>query len=79
MVSRVGLDIAKAVFEVHVVEERGHQKRTKTLRRSAVRLFFAQLPPCVVAMETCARWHFWGREIAKWGHEVRLMASQFVL
>jgi transposase len=79
MISRVGIDIAKAVFEVHGVDERGHQKLSKTLRRSAVRSFFAQLPPCVVAMEACATSHYWGRELVKLGHEVRLMASQFVL
>jgi transposase len=79
MISRVGLDIAKAVFEVHGVDERGQQKLRKTLRRSGVRSFFAQLPPCIVSMEACATAHYWGRELVKLGHEVRLMASQFVL
>src|ERR1700734_1090753 len=79
MISRVGIDIAKAVFEVHGVDERGQQKLRKTLRRSGVRSFFAQLPPCIVSMEACATAHYWGRELVKLGHEVRLMASQFVL
>ena len=79
MISRVGLDIAKAVFEVHGVDERGQQQVRKTLRRSGVRSFFAQLHPCVVAMEACATSHYWGRELVKLGHEVRLMTSQFVL
>jgi transposase len=78
-ISRVGIDLAKSVFEVHGVDERGVAKVSRTLRRSTVRSFFAQLPPCVVGMEACATAHYWGRELAKLGHEVRLMAAQFVV
>jgi transposase len=35
--------------------------------------FFSHLPPCLVAMEACGGAHFWGREIGKLGHEVRLI------
>lgn len=78
-VSRVGLDIAKTVFQLHAVDERGVTKLSRTLRRTAVKSLFAQLPPCVVGIEACATAHYWGRELAKLGHEVRLMAAQFVI
>jgi len=42
---RVGLDLAKYVFEVHGVDARGKVVLRKTLRRSAVSNFFANLPP----------------------------------
>ena len=35
--------------------------------------FFSGQPPCLVAMEACPGAHHWGREIAKLGHEVRLV------
>lgn len=40
--------------------------------------FFAQLPPCLVGLEACAGSLYWARELSKFGHDVRLMAGQFV-
>ena len=37
-----------------------------------------QLPPCLVGMEACASSHYWAREIKKMGHEVKIMAAQFI-
>ena len=38
-------------------------------------LFFAELAPCVVAMEACASAHHWGRALIELGHEVRLLPA----
>jgi transposase len=35
--------------------------------------FFAKVPRCLVGMEACATAHYWAREIAKLGHDVRLI------
>ena len=40
--------------------------------------FFAKLSPCLVGMEACATAHHWAREIAKLGHEVRLIPPAYV-
>jgi len=40
--------------------------------------FFADLIPCMVAMETCATAHYWAREINALGHTVRLVVSAYV-
>lgn len=50
----------------------------KKLRRDQVLAFFSQIPPCVVAMEACGGAHFWGREIGKLGHEVRLIPPAYM-
>ena len=50
----------------------------KALRRVQVLRFFGALPPCLVGMEACATSHYWAREIAALGHEVRLMPPQYV-
>lgn len=74
----VGLDLAKNVFQVHEADGAGRAVLRKKLRRTQVLVFFSQLPRCIVAMEACGGAHFWGREIAKLGHEVRLIPPAYV-
>jgi transposase len=50
----------------------------KKLARGKVLMFLASLPPCIVALEACGGAHHWGREIAKLGHEVRLIPPKYV-
>jgi transposase len=77
-ITTIGIDLAKNVFQVHGVDERGKNVLRKQLRRSQMALFFANLPPCLIGMEACASAHHWGRKLQSHGHTVRLMASQFV-
>ncbi len=77
-VTRIGLDIAKSVFQVHGVDEHGKVVLRKQLSRSKVLPFFAQVPACRIGMEACGSAHYWGRELQKLGHDVRLMAVQFI-
>lgn len=78
-ITTVGLDMAKNVFQVHGADVSGHGVLRKKLRRDQVLAFFGQLPRCVVAMEACGGAHFWGREIGKLGHEVRLIPPAYVV
>src|SRR2546427_5618113 len=50
----------------------------KRLRRGQVLAFFSRIPRCVVGLEACATAHYWARELAALGHEVRLMPAQYV-
>lgn len=77
-ITTVGLDLATNVFQVHGADGTGRAVLRKKLRRDQVLAFFSQLPPCVVAMEACGGAHFWGREIGKLGHEVRLIPPAYV-
>ena len=77
-ITTIGLDLAKSVFQVHGVNERGKAALTKVLRRAQVMPFFAQLPPCLIGMEACGSAHFWARKLTALGHTVKLMAPQFV-
>lgn len=76
---RVGIDIAKTVFQVHGVDGYGKTKLKKTLSRGEMLGFFAKLPACLIGIEACASAHYWAREIKKLGHDARLMAAQFVV
>src|SRR5450631_2870406 len=77
-ITTVGIDLAKNVFQMHGVDERGRAVLRKQLRREQVSRFFANLPPCLIGMEACASAHHWARTLQGFGHTVRLMAPQFV-
>src|ERR1022692_103611 len=77
-ITTVGIDLAKNLFQVHGVDERGKAVLRKQLRRAQVAVFFGTLPPCVIGMEACASAHHWARTLQRFGHTVRLMAPQFV-
>ena len=50
-VIRIGLDIAKSVFQVHGVDTHGKVVVRKQLTRGKVLGYFAQLPPCEIGLE----------------------------
>ena len=77
-VTIIGVDLAKNVFQVHGAGADGSVLFRKKLSRSQFARFMASQPPCLVAMEACASAHHWAREIARHGHEVRLIAPHYV-
>ena len=77
-ITTVGIDLAKNVFQVHGVNEHGKAVLKKQLRRDQIAEFFAQLPPCLIGMEACGSAHHWARKLGGFGHDVWLMAPQFV-
>jgi transposase len=74
----IGLDLAKRVFQVHTVDANPGEIVRVALKRSQVLRFFVNREPALVAMEACGSAQHWAREILKLGHEVRLIAAQFV-
>ena len=74
----IGIDLAKNVFQVHGVDANDKVVFNKPLGRSQVLPFFAKLGPCLIGMEACASAHYWGRELKKLKHNVRLMPAKDV-
>lgn len=74
----IGLDLAKAVFQVHGADERGRAVLKKQLKRAQVAVFFANLTPCRIGMEACGSAHYWARKLMAMGHEVVLIPPQYV-
>ncbi len=77
-ITTVGIDLAKNVFQIHAVDERGKVVVKKQLRRNQVIPFFSNLEPCLVGMEACGGAHYWARKLELLGHTAKLMAPQFV-
>jgi transposase len=76
--SVLGIDIAKLVFHVVGMDDAGHVVLRKRFVRSALLAFIAQLSPLRIGMEACGSAHYWARRFREHGHEVRLIAPQFV-
>lgn len=77
-VATLGIDLAKRSFQLHGVDAKGRTVLTRTLSRVRLAASVARLAPCVVAMEACGSAHHWARTFRAFGHEVRLIAPQFV-
>jgi len=77
-ITTIGVDLSKSVFQVHGVDKQGKTLTKKSFRRSQVLEYFINIPPCLVGMEACSSAHFWARKLQSMGHEVKLMAPQFV-
>jgi transposase len=74
----IGVDLAKSVFQLHGATMTGHVKFRKKLARGQFYRFMATQAPALVVMEACGSAHYWSRELVKLGHEVKLIAPQYV-
>jgi transposase len=77
-ITTIGIDLAKIVFQIHGVDERGKVGVRKQLKRAEMLVYFANLEPCLIGMEACGSAHYWARKLEGYGHTVKLMAPQFV-
>ena len=48
------------------------------IRRAQLLPFFSKIEPCLIGMEACSSAHHWARELAKFGHDVRLIPPMYV-
>ncbi len=79
-IRRVGVDLAKNVFQIHGVDHCENPAWQQTLRRSRWLIAIQQRVPrgAEIGMEACAGSHYWARELEQRGYRVKLMAPQFV-
>ncbi|WP_285112891.1 IS110 family transposase [Leclercia adecarboxylata] len=77
-IKRIGLDLAKQVFQLHAVDHHERVVLRKTLHRSQMLSFFIRLEPCLIGIEACGSSHYWARELTRLGHRVLIIPPQFV-
>lgn len=78
IITVVGIDLSKRSFQFHGVNKAGHKVMGKKISRSKIKEFMVNLPSALVAMEACGSSHYWARLFRSFGHDVRLIAPQFV-
>jgi transposase len=74
----IGVDLAKNAFQVHGALRTGEVQFRKKLTRAQFSAFMAQQEPCLVIFEACGSAHYWAHEMEVVGHEVKLIAPQYV-
>ncbi len=77
-ITTIGLDIAKSIFHLYAVNQQGRFVKKKQLKRKQVLSTMANMAPCLVAMEACGGANYWAREFIALGHQVKLIAPQYV-
>lgn len=77
-ITRMGIDLAKNVFQLHGVDKHEKVVLRKQLKRSQMLEMFANKPPMLIGIEACGGAHYWARELTKLGHRVKTMAPQHV-
>ena len=78
MVNIIGIDLAKRSCQLHGARADGSVAFRRKVSRERLLYILGAQQRCVVAMEACASAHYWGREILKLGHEVRLVPPIYV-
>lgn len=62
-IKRIGLDLAKQVFQLHGVDSHEQAVLRKKLKREQMLNYFRDLPSCLIGMEACSSAHYWAREL----------------
>jgi len=74
----IGVDLAKNVFQIHGALRTREVQFRKKLTRQQFTAFMARQAPCLIIFEACGGAHYWAREMKAPGHEVKLIAPQYV-
>jgi transposase len=78
-ITRVGVDLAKHVIQVHAVDAVGHLVTNRPLARDKFLSWCIQLPPgCRIAMEASSSAHHWARKLVSLGYDARIIAAHLV-
>lgn len=74
----IGIDLAKNIFQLYFADKDGRKISIKRLSREKLIPYLANIPKCLIGIEACCGSHYWARQLTQLGHEVKMMAPQFV-
>lgn len=78
-ITRVGVDLAKYLIQVHAVDAAGKVVTNRALKREKFLLWCANLPAgCLFAMEACSGAHHWSRKLIERGFDARIIPGSSV-
>ena len=74
----VGIELSKRSFQLHGADSKGRKVLTRKFSRAKLKEFMVKVSACLVGLEACGSAHYWARLLRSYGHEVKLIAPQFV-
>ena len=74
----VGIDLGKTTFHLVALGAAGKVLVRKKFTQKQLLAFTANMQTSLIGLEACSGAHFLGRALRKQGHDVRLIAAQFV-
>ncbi len=74
----IGIDLGKTTFHLVALGAAGKVLFKKKFTQKQLLVYTANLQFSLIGLEACSGAHFFGRALRKQGHDVRLMAAQFV-
>lgn len=79
-INRIGVDLAKNVFQLHGADRQGKPVWKRQLPRDKWLTVLCETvkPGCVIGMEACTGAHHWARILIGKGFEVKIIPPQFV-
>jgi transposase len=77
-VTVLGIDLAKHVFQLNGIDEKGVKVLSKTVSRRKLIHEVAKVRPGLVAFEAGSGAHHWARRLRALGFEIKMIAPQYV-
>lgn len=74
----VGIDLGKTTFHLVALGDNGKILFKKKFSQKQLITFTANMQTALIGMEACSGAHFLGRTLREQGHDVKLIAAQFV-
>ena len=74
----VGIDLGKTTFHLVALGASGKVLVKKKFTQKQLLAYTANMQTSLIGLEACSGAHFLGRALRKQGHDVRLIAAQFV-
>ena len=74
----IGIDLAKNIFQLHIATMAGAVLSKKKLSRDRFKEFMKSHQPALVVLEACGSAHYWAEALSEMGHDVKLIAPQYV-
>lgn len=77
-ITRIGIDLAKTIFQLCAVNQYGKVVFNKRIKRHDLSSFVANIPACEVILESCASSNYWAHVFSRYGHTVKLINPAYV-
>jgi transposase len=74
----IGVDLAKNIFQLHIATMTGKVLSKKKLSRDRFKEFMKSHEPAIVVLEACGSAQYWAETLTDMGHDVKLIAPQYV-